>query len=100
MIMKKLWIIPAILISSLVTLTGYNQNLLRNPEHIVYDQLHQRYLVTNYGNGTIVAIDKTGTQQVVLSGLTGCMGIHIEDTVLMASYGKKIRFLDLFLANR
>ncbi|MCX6225120.1 MAG: hypothetical protein NTV01_10310 [Bacteroidia bacterium] len=93
--MKNLWVVFTLLIVSLVPLAGFNQTLLRNPEHIAYDHLYQRYLVTNYGNGTIVAIDKTGTQQVVLSGLTGCMGIHIKDTMLMVSYGKKIRFLDL-----
>ena len=88
-------VITVVLALSLIPAGAFSQNLLSNPEHIVHDQLHQRYLVTNYGNGTIVAIDKTGTQQVVLSGLTGCMGIHIKDTVIMVSYGKKIRFLDL-----
>lgn len=93
--MQNLWIILTLLFASLLPLKGLSQNLLRNPEHIAFDHLHQRYLVTNYGNGTIVAIDKTGTQQVVLTGLTDCMGIHIQDTVLMISFGKKIRFLDL-----
>jgi DNA-binding beta-propeller fold protein YncE len=74
---------------------GFGQNLLRNPEHIAYDHVNQRYLVTNYGNGTVVSIDQNGTQQVILSGLNNCMGIHIQDTILMISYGKKIRFLDL-----
>ena len=39
----------------------FSQNLLRNPEHIAYDPIHQRYLVANYGNGTIVSIDQAGT---------------------------------------
>ncbi len=73
----------------------FSQNLLSNPEHIAYDPLNQRYLVTNYGNGTVVSIDKAGVQQTVLRGLTECMGIHIQDTVLMVSFGKKIRFFDL-----
>jgi len=42
----------------LIPLCGYGQNLLRNPEHVVYDQVNQRYLVTNYGNGTVVSIDR------------------------------------------
>jgi DNA-binding beta-propeller fold protein YncE len=95
MTMKNLWIALSVVITSLVALPGIGQNLLQNPEHIAWDPLHQRYLVTNYGNGTVVSIDKNDTRQVVLTGLTNCMGIHIQDTMLMISYGKKIRFLDL-----
>jgi hypothetical protein len=73
----------------------FSQNLLSNPEHIAWDPLNQRYLVTNYGNGTVVSIDQAGVQQTLLRGLTQCMGIHIQDTVLMVSFGKKIRFFDL-----
>ncbi|MFA6484530.1 MAG: hypothetical protein WCW62_18270, partial [Bacteroidales bacterium] len=93
--MKNLCFLLTLIVTSLIPCKSLSQNLLRNPEHIVYDHLHQRYLVTNNGNGTIVAIDKTGNQQTVLTGLSQCMGIHIQDTILMISYGKKIRFLDL-----
>ncbi|GEM_PF-1445902 len=41
----------------LIPFYSYGQNLLRNLEHVVYDQVNQRYLVTNYRNGTVVSLD-------------------------------------------
>lgn len=95
MTMKTIYPGLSILIFSLIPLNLFGQNLLRNPEHVAYDPLNQRYLVTNYGNGTIVSISGTGEQQVVLTGLKGCMGIHVKDTLLIVSCGKKITFLDV-----
>ena len=96
--MKKIiftQIMVMIVLTIMLPVGSLAQNLLLNPEHIAYDPVNQRYLLTCYGNGTVVSIDQNGTQQVILSGLNSCMGIHIQDTILMISYGKKIRFLDL-----
>jgi len=38
------------------------QNLLNNPESVVYDQSRCRYLVSNWGDGNIIAIDSLGIQ--------------------------------------
>jgi len=38
------------------------QNLLNWPESVVYDTLYNRYLVSNWYSGSIVAIDSMGTQ--------------------------------------
>lgn len=70
------------------------QNLLNQPEHVTYDSVHQRYLVTNYGNGNIISIDLEGNQQVAISGITKCLGIHIVDTVIYVSAGKNLYSFD------
>ena len=38
------------------------QNLLSGPECVVFDSLHNRYLVSNWNNGNIIAIDSAGNQ--------------------------------------
>ncbi len=40
----------------------FSQNLLNNPESVVFDVAHNRYLVSNWGDGTIVQIDSIGVQ--------------------------------------
>ncbi len=43
-----------------ITLTA--QNLLYNPESVVFDSVRNRYIVSNWGDGAIVQIDSTGVQ--------------------------------------
>ncbi len=71
------------------------QNLLNKPEHVVWDQINHRYLVTNYGNGKIVAIDTSGSQQVVIEGIPNCLGIHIVDTTIFITQGTHIHLYGL-----
>ncbi len=71
------------------------QNLLNKPEHVAYDSLHQRYLVSNYGNGKIVSIDHSGNQTAIIEGLTGCLGIHIVDTTIFITAGASIHLYSL-----
>jgi sugar lactone lactonase YvrE len=59
-----------------------SQNLLNRPESAVYDAVRNRYLVSNYGDGRIIAIDETGTQSVFALGKSSSAGLHIVgDTV-------------------
>ena len=72
------------------------QNYLQNPEHVCYDASYHRYLVTNYGNGRIVAIDAVSYQQeVVVTGLPGCLGIHIVDSVVYISHNQYVSLYQL-----
>ncbi len=71
------------------------QNLLNNPEHITYDHVNNRYLVTNYGNGKIIAIDMEGNQQIAIEGIASCLGIHIVDTAIFISHGNEIEIYGL-----
>ena len=62
------------------------QNLLNNPESVVYDSLQDRYLVSNWGDGSIVAIASDGTQSYFDTTLTRIAGIlNKRDTLFVAS---------------
>jgi len=90
--MKTILLLMIIL---LVTNVLFCQNFLNNPEHVAYDSLSQRYLVTNYGNGKIVSINSDGDQEVVIEGLTNCLGIHIVDSIIFITAGQHIYLYDL-----
>jgi len=62
------------------------QNLLNNPESVVYDSLQDRYLVSNFGDGSIVAIASDGTQSYFDTTLTRIAGmLNKRDTLFVAS---------------
>jgi len=67
-----------ILISSVLL----GQNLLNQPESVVYDSLYNRYLVSNWGSGDVVQIDSTGIQSVFIDNEHCYAGLHIKDNVL------------------
>ena len=69
-----------------------SQNLLNLPESVVYDSLHHRYLVSNWGSGDVVQIDSTGTQSIFLNDEQCFAGLHIIDSILYVAcreYGVK-----------
>jgi len=72
-----------VIISSLVSLAG--QNLLNQPESIVYDQINDRYLVSNFGDGTIVQIDSEGEQSYFSTELTRLAALYIYEDMLLAA---------------
>lgn len=66
------------------------QNLLNNPESVVYDAPRDRYLVSNWGDGAIVAIDNSGAQSyfsTFLQNQCRLIGIHIKGDTLLAAAG-------------
>ena len=75
------------------------QNLLNKPEHVVYDQVNHRYLVTNYGNGKIISIDTLGNQEAIIEGIPNCLGIHIVDTTIFITEGAHIHLYGLQTLN-
>ncbi len=61
------------------------QNLLNGPESVVFDTLNNRYLVSNWYGGSVVAIDGGGNQSYYLTGLGNCAGNAISgDTFFVA----------------
>jgi sugar lactone lactonase YvrE len=58
------------------------QNLLNIPESVVYDSLYDRYLVSNYGDGSIVQMDADGNQSYFSTALPRIAGLHIHDDIL------------------
>ncbi|RLD36454.1 MAG: hypothetical protein DRI83_05370 [Bacteroidetes bacterium] len=62
------------------------QNLLNNPESIVYDAAADRYLVSNCGDGQIVAIASDGQQSYFNTDMTATLGLHlVGDTLYVSS---------------
>ena len=61
------------------------QNLLNAPEGIVFDYEHNRYLVSNWNSGAVVAIDSNGSQSYLRGGLGNCSGMLILDGILYVS---------------
>ncbi len=62
------------------------QNYHVNPESAVYDASASRTLVSNTGNGDIVAVDLEGNQTIFNSGLSSVRGVTIvEDKLWVAA---------------
>lgn len=59
-----------------------DENVLNNPESVTYDSLHNRYLVSNIGDGRIIQIDYLGQQTFFSTLLDYTFGLHILDNKL------------------
>lgn len=71
------------------------QNLLDRPESVVYDSLYNRYLVSNWGNGSIVQIDSNGVQSYFTTGHFSINGIYITDNKVFAGCSTKVKGFNL-----
>ena len=71
------------------------QSLLRSPESIVYDEVGQRYLISNHGNGDIVEMDSTGSLQVFNSDQSACRGLYLRENTLYAACNGVVAVIDL-----
>ncbi len=86
---RKLIYLVGLLILGLPNLS--HSQLLGQPESAVYDQPRKRYLVSNYFNGRIIAIDENGTQSVFAEGKSSSAGLHIiDDTVYVGCGGEGV----------
>ena len=70
----------------------YSQNLLNNPESVVFDTTYNRYLVSNWGevDGKIVQIDSNGNQSyfsTVLESQFKIAGLYVYNNTLLAAAG-------------
>lgn len=92
--MKKRHYIFSFLVIILPSLL-FSQNLLNGPECVSFDSDFNRYLVTNYNGGNIVAIDSAGNQSYFKTGLTHCLGNVIYNGVIYVSIGASVRGFDL-----
>ena len=55
------------------------QKTLNGPEAVVYDAVHNRYLVVNAFSGTVVQVDEDGNQENFITGLTTPIGACIHN---------------------
>ena len=78
-------------------LPGYlnGQNLLNGPECITYDSLHNRYLVSNYNNGNIIAIDSAGNQSYFKQRSGHALGNCIAGNSIYVSVGNTVLGMNL-----
>jgi len=63
------------------------QNLYTKPECVVYDQVFDRYIVANIGNGSLVETDTTNNGSYWVHGYEILYGMCIADGVLYTSDG-------------
>ncbi|MGD8306181.1 MAG: hypothetical protein PVF17_05975 [Ignavibacteria bacterium] len=66
------------------------QNLLNNPESAVFDAPRNRYIVSNWGDGSIVQIDSNGIQSYFSTKLQNkykIAGLYIWGDTLLAASG-------------
>jgi len=83
-------IITVLCLVSLVPVTAMAQqiplqNLLNNPESVVYDPPRCRYLASNWGDGNIIAIDSLGIQSYLNTDMSQSAGLHIVGDVVYAA---------------
>ena len=72
------------------------EGLFVAPESVVYDVVNSRYLVCNYGNGNIIAVDRDRNQSIWRSGLTHCFGSEIAgDRIYVSVEGDSVVGFDL-----
>jgi sugar lactone lactonase YvrE len=89
--MKKLLLICISLFA--ITL---NSQTLNSPESIEWDEANNRWLISNTGNGTILARSTAGVLSSFVSGVpSGPYGIEILGNVLYACSGSTIRGYNL-----
>ena len=62
-------------------------NLYTMPECVVYDQILDRYIVANIGNGSLVQTDSANNASYWVSGYEILYGMCIEDGILYTSDG-------------
>jgi len=80
---------------SFALLSTYAQSFT-SPESVEYDALYDRYLISNSGNGNIVAMDQAGTITAFCSGIpSGPYGLEILDSVVYACAGNSVRGYNL-----
>ena len=72
-----------------------SQNLLNRPESVVYDSLYNRYLVSNWANGSIVQIDSNDVQSYFVTGHGSINGIYITENIVFAGCSTKVKGFDL-----
>ncbi len=83
-------LIAVLCLVTLVPVTAMAQqipllNLLNNPESVVYDPPRFRYLVSNWGDGNIIAIDSLGIQSPFNTDMDQAAGLHIVGDIVYAA---------------
>lgn len=86
--MLKKSIYLTILLLLTLSILSYSQQFYQ-PESAVYDLPRERYLVSNFNNGQIIAVDKDGIKSVFAEGKDSLAGLHIIDDTVYAGCGEE-----------
>jgi hypothetical protein len=74
----------------LITCNGIAQNLLNNPESVVFDSPRNRYIISNWGNGAIVQMDSNEVQSYFNTDYLNqyrIAALYIHNDTLLAAAG-------------
>lgn len=96
--MRKRLYISTGLVSAVLLLTVSSllaQNLLNQPESVVFDTTVYRYLVSNTGDGKIIQYTNATTQSVFNSDQVSIRGLHIMGDTLYAACNEGVVGFDL-----
>ena len=83
--MTSRYLLTFFLLLTFLTDSATAQNLLNNPESVVYDVSENRYLVSNFGSGDIVQIAEDGTQEYFVEDGQCHLGLHIVGDILYSA---------------
>ncbi|HCM16263.1 MAG: SMP-30/gluconolactonase/LRE family protein [Candidatus Cloacimonadaceae bacterium] len=76
-------VILAIIAALIYILAGDRNNLLNKPESVVYDSVDERFLISNVGDGSIVAMDNNGKfSEFISEGLRAPKGMLLIGDLL------------------
>jgi len=71
------------------------QNLLSYPESIVFDEVNNRYLLSNQGTGDIVEIDENGNQDYFVRYQYAIQGVEISGNAVYVGCESRVKGYDL-----
>jgi len=71
------------------SLNVYSQ--LNMPESVIFDTLYNRYLVSNYGSGSIIQIDSIGNESVFVNQMNATQGLEIVDSIIYVGCDSTVR---------
>ncbi len=80
-----------IIIFNVYSPVSHAQNLLNYPESAVYDSLYNRYLVSNWADGSIVQIDSNGIHDHFTTGHGSINGITISGNAVFAGCSTHVK---------
>ena len=79
---KSVSILTCIIVFTFFHSASLAQNLLYQPESVVFDTVQNRYLVSNWRNGHLVQIDSLGAQSYFIYNQHCHAGLHLMDGVV------------------
>ncbi|MFC1475819.1 right-handed parallel beta-helix repeat-containing protein [Candidatus Zixiibacteriota bacterium] len=91
--MGKMSCVMGIIVLLMVPVMATADGLFHHPESVVFDSLRNRYLVANFDDGNIIAIDSEGQQSVFASPGGNSLGsVIVRDTLYVTQLQSVIGF--------